>query len=66
MTDEQIKPKRKRQPQPPKPARAYKTLNLAEPELFARLMAAVAKRKLGRMSLSGAARMAIEQWIAGN
>jgi|GEM_PF-4040816 len=49
-----------------KPRKAYKVLNLDEPELFGRLMAEAARRKIGHRTLSGAARYALEQWIAGN
>ena len=59
MTGDQIKPTRK-------PRKMYNSLNLKEPELFDRLMATAAKRKIGHKTLSGAVRYALEQWIAGN
>ena len=59
MTDEKIRSKKK-------PGRAYKVLNLTEPQLFDRMMATAAKRKIGHKTLSGVARYAMEQWIAGN
>jgi len=42
---------------------AYNSLNVKEPELFARLFAAAKKRRLPKMSLTALFRFVAEEWL---